>query len=278
MSRLVLLVSYPKSGNTWMRAFLASLTRGGRTPDINTELTAGVLTDRAECDAWVGAETSDLTAQEIAAIRPYISRRAAVAGRDIVKVHDANIAPPGASEPAFPADCVDRVIYIVRDPRDVAVSCTYHFEKSAEVVASDMNDPFFSIGHADTRLTPQIDQYLSTWSRHVESWLDAPDLRVQKVRYEDMANAPQQTFAAAARFLGVECTDDVLAQVVDSVGFQKLAEQEGKTIFRERNPRTTERFFRRGRIGGWRTELPHAVSDRIKRDHGRVMRRLGYVD
>lgn len=124
MSELTVLASYPKSGNTWMRTFLASLAQGGRTPNINTELAAHVLAGRGVLDAWIGVEASDLTAAEIAAIRPYVTRRVAAASPQVVKVHDANLVPPGGREPPMPADSIDRVIYIVRDPRSKAAAST----------------------------------------------------------------------------------------------------------------------------------------------------------
>ncbi len=194
MSGLTVLASYPKSGNTWMRAFLASLAQGGRTPDINTELEAHVLARRGVLDAWIGVESSDLTAAEIVAIRPYVTRRIAAAGPQVVKVHDANLVPPGGRERPVPADCIDRVIYIVRDPRDVAISCTHHFGISIEEAISAMNDRDYGLGQSLSRLNRNVDQYVSSWSRHVESWLDVKDLRLHHVRYEDMIAAPVATF------------------------------------------------------------------------------------
>ena len=44
MGRIIWLASYPKSGNTWLRAFLHNLLRDPKTPfDVNrmSELTAG---------------------------------------------------------------------------------------------------------------------------------------------------------------------------------------------------------------------------------------------
>lgn len=278
MSGLTVLASYPKSGNTWMRAFLASLAKGGDTPDINAELAAHVLARRGALDAWIGVEASDLTPAEIATIRPYASRRAAAAGAGVVKVHDANLVPPGGREPPIPADAIDRVIYIVRDPRDVAVSSAHHFGKTAEAIVAEMNDPEFAIGRSQGHLNRNVDQYISTWSRHVESWLDADGLRVHRVRYEDMVAAPEPTFAAAARFLELEHSDEAIALAVQAVAFGKLAEQEARRGFVERLAGAVSPFFRRGKPGGWRIELAPPLAAQIEREHGVVMRRCGYLD
>lgn len=278
MSGLILIASYPKSGNTWMRAFLRSLDRGGRAPDINTDLAALTLTWRSEFDSFIGIESSDLTAAEVALVRPYVSRRAAKTIRGVVKVHDANLVPPGGAEPPYPADGIDRVIYVVRDPRDVALSCVHHFGKSIEAIIEDLNDPSFSVGRSDYGLTNNIRQYISTWSRHVQSWLDAKDIRLHAVRYENMIARPAQTFAAAAAFLGLDHHTEKISRAIESTGFRKLAEQEARAGFREISQLADTPFFRRGAAGEWRTELPAILADRIVRDHGQVMQRLGYAD
>jgi aryl sulfotransferase len=278
MSRLVIIASYPKSGSTWMRAFLGSLARGGRTPNINAELPARVLTRRSAFDNWIGIESSDLTAREIAMIRPYVSRREAETIQGMVKVHDANLVPPGGREPPCPANSIDRVAYIVRDPRDVAVSCAHHFGISVEAAVAAMNDPTFGIGMSESGLNSHVEQHLSTWSRHVESWLDGTGLRLHTVRYEDLTTEPERTFSIAANFLGLNYSPEEISRAIEATSFRSLADQEARIGFRELGPRADSQFFRRGRIGGWRAELSPALAEQIKRDHGSAMRRLGYLD
>lgn len=278
MSGLVLLASYPKSGNTWMRAFLGSLTCGCRTPDINTELSAHSLTGRNKFDAWIGIESSDLIATEVATIRPYVSRRVADMSGGLLKVHDANLVPPGASEPPYPPNSINRVVYIVRDPRDVALSSTHHYGKPIEAIVDDMSNSNFGLGFSRSGLSDGVHQYISSWSRHVESWLDAPALKVHLVRYEDMAVEPEQTFWAVTEFLGLQHTPQEVSRAIEAVRFQNLAGKEAQAGFREISPVANAPFFRRGRSGGWREDLPSALAEQIVRDHGRVMRRFGYLD
>jgi hypothetical protein len=278
MSGLVLVASYPKSGNTWMRAFLGSLARGGSSLDINAELTGHSLTWRGDFDAWIGQESSDLTAAEVALLRPYVARRAAEKIRATVKVHDANLVPPGGREPPYPADSIDRIVYIVRDPRDVAVSCIHHFGKPVAAIVADLNDPNFSVGRSDHDLSKHVRQYISSWSNHVESWLDADGLPVHRVRYEDMIAEPERTFTAIAVFLGLDHDRERISRAIRATGFVKLAEQEAQAGFREISPLADAPFFRRGMAGGWREELPDILAQQIIRDHGRMMRRVGYLD
>lgn len=58
--------------------------------------------------------------------------------------------------------------------------------------------------------------------------------------------------------------------------FDRLQAQETETGFREKSQHS-ERFFRKGRAGGWKTDVPPELVAQIERDHGAVMRRLGYL-
>ena len=76
MGNLLWVASYPKSGNTWMRAFIENYLQNLQRPvDINTlfELsTAEARADRFQAYLEKGRETTSLTAEEICAIRPLV--------------------------------------------------------------------------------------------------------------------------------------------------------------------------------------------------------------
>ena len=60
MAEIVWLASYPKSGNTWVRAFLAALLDGPDALDIN-RLGSHIVSSRDVLDEHLGVETSDLS-------------------------------------------------------------------------------------------------------------------------------------------------------------------------------------------------------------------------
>src|ERR1700691_997320 len=106
MNRIVWLASYPKSGNTWLRAFLCNFERGGDIPASINELNNGIISsDRSMADNALGVECSDLTPREIDLVRPAIYQRIAEQSPETLylKTHDAYTLNANA-QPLFPAD------------------------------------------------------------------------------------------------------------------------------------------------------------------------------
>jgi hypothetical protein len=93
MGNLIWLVSYPKSGNTWVRAFLHNLMLDSPRPhEINRlgEVTGGDV-EPGRYTALAGRPASELTPNEIAALRPRVQEMMAAEaeGTRFVKTHSA---------------------------------------------------------------------------------------------------------------------------------------------------------------------------------------------
>jgi aryl sulfotransferase len=278
MSGIIWLASYPKSGNTWLRLALQCLRRGDASLDINDAHGRPMISSsRALFDRTLNIESSDLTPEEVEAARPalYAQLAARIRGCPILKVHDAWTTTSGGA-PIFPASASAGVIYLVRDPRDVAVSFSSHLGMPIDTLIAQMGDSRFSIALAQNTITNQVPQRLLTWSAHVESWLDTSGLPMMLVRYEDMIADMQAVLTRVATFAGIETDAASIAQAAVSVQFSTLREQEATRGFRER-PTASPRFFRRGIAGAWRDELTSAQAERIVGQHAAVMRRLGYI-
>lgn len=277
MSTFIWLASYPKSGNTWVRAFLSSVKRDGGPININKLDKVTQPSTRHFLDDLLGIATADLTREEILLARPAVmsaySRTAK--GATLHKVHDAWVCN-AAGQSLFPSELTQASIYIVRDPRDVAISLAHHLGKTVNYAIKQMGNPSFALSDSATKSTPNTYQPLLTWSQHVESWLDRAVPSPLLVRYEDMIADPVQQGARIARHAGLEKTMDIYAQAAQNTRFSELTKQEAQLGFQEILA-PGRRFFRSGKAGGWKETLTPDQAAQIEQEHGQVMRRLGYL-
>lgn len=276
MSGLCLLASYPKSGNTWLRLALSSLSRGGAPPDFaKADNASFIASGRGLFDLRLDVESSDLTEDEVTALRPRFYEEAARRATEpmLCKVHDAWTRTP-AGEPLFPPAVTVASVCIVRDPRDVAVSLAHHMDTGIDDAIAFLGDPDAAISAKPTGCTPQLRQTLLTWSGHVRSWLGA-DPRPLLVRYEDMIADPAAALERVARHFGRDAAPEAVAKATAATRFDALRAAEERVGFLEK-PWRAERFFRRGVAGGWRDTLTPAQAARIEDEHGGMMAELGY--
>jgi aryl sulfotransferase len=275
---IVWLASFPKSGNTWFRIFLANLAAGENGPaDINNlDERGGIASSRHEFEAATLLDSGFLTHDDIDDLRRevYAGIHAACAEQRWIKTHDAyTAAPNGAPIFGVPGS---RAVYLVRDPRDVAVSLSHHNNTTIDQAIALMNDPDGAYCAGRKGLAVQLRQKLLGWSGHVASWLDQKDLPVTLLRYEDTRADPETNFAAALTFVSRAATKDEIARAVRHADFGELQRQESEKGFAERVSRAAP-FFRSGRAGAWRETLSDEQVARIEDAHSAMMERLGYA-
>jgi hypothetical protein len=270
---MIWIASFPKSGNTWMRVLLSSvLDPAEASVDINDlPLSGALVTSRATIDDLSLVGSSLLTPEEVERLRPPVHDMfAAENAQRFFKTHDAfTLLPDGAP---LLGRAGQGAIYLVRDPRDVAVSLTHFFAGDASVAMTLVNDEDACLG-AGNRF--HVQQRLLGWSGHAASWLDQRTLPVHVVRYEDLLADTARTFAAVLRFLEIDASGGRIAEAVRQAAFGELRRQEQDHGFREK-PASARTFFREGRAGSWRDELTASAAAAIDARHGAMMARLGY--
>ena len=297
---IVWLASYPKSGNTWLRAVLTNYLRDDGGPaSINALVNWPAAGDHETFGDLVGLDASDLTPDEILRHRPRFhellvrnASESSAGGRrsapPLIKVHDAYVHT-GDGAALFPKAVTSGAVYLVRNPLDVAVSYAHHRQGSIDDTVRRMNDPAavepeVVAGGMHSRLP----QPLGTWSGHVSSWLDQKQLPLHVARYEDLLADPAAGFGAIVRFAGLDrdgtrprepgrpSASARLAQAVGHAAFSRLRAQEEESGFFEKQP-TAPSFFRAGVAGAWRAALTPEQVRALVDAHGPVMARLGYL-
>ncbi len=289
MSRTIWLASYPKSGNTWMRALLGNVLAEDDEPGGIDALVSGNASDRTRFDIVMLIDSGLLTHDEVDYLRPRAYKAIADGDYDdcfgrsqakpvcFVKAHDAYRMTPAGEPLLGGSQSACGAIVIVRDPRDVAASFAYHLDVSTDAAITAMNDDRTALTFSAKTDSQdlQLRQKLRGWSGHVASWLDQTDIPVHLIRYEDLRSDTAGTLRRALAFAGLPAMDEKINRAVASCDFARLRQQEQEDGFNEA-PRLGVKFFRRGEVGGWRDELSREQIMRIETAHGRMMQRLGY--
>lgn len=276
---IVWLASYPKSGNTWLRVFLYQLLRimngsPRESDDINRLERASTYETRLVpfFERFLGKPVAEASLLEIMRVRPrvqaLIAERMPMTG--LVKTH--NLLGRVLDVPTVNPAVSVGAIYVIRDPRDVALSLARFLESSVDRAIEVMGTGAYCTSNSEVGAA----EVWGSWSEHVASWTGAADETVLIVRYEDMLGNPDETFAKIASHLRQPASAPQVNEAVALASFDNLKSEEARFGFVERTTRTTP-FFASGKAGGWRKALAGAQVRAIEKAHGREMARFGYA-
>ncbi len=273
MGKIIWLASYPKSGNTWVRAFLHNLLRNPESAyDINK------ITDFTASDSSIGwyqmqdkRPWAEWAPEDVAAMRRKAQLAICASRQDdiFVKTHNAMMSFKG--HPLIHPDLMAGALYVVRNPLDICISLRHHYGCDMDTAINVLGDP--TIG--STTNAKIVYEVHKSWSIHVESWTSKPWPGLLVVRYEDMLNAPIRAFSRVTDFLGLKPPRRRLEKAIELSSFKSLRSQEDKQGFSEKSP-FADRFFREGRAGQWRESLTPIQVEKVVSAHKEKMQRFGY--
>ena len=162
-----------------------------------------------------------------------------------------------------------KAVYIVRHVADVAVSY-YHWLPWLGI--KQMGFKEFLPGF----LRGRLDAY-GGWSNHVSSWLNATDVTVHVVRYEDLKRATEGELAEILDFLGHPFEEHGIRRAVEhnTVGLMREKEQEARaTVFEQRS--AGHHFVRQGVVGRSNAILDDEDFELVEQHAGLALARLDY--
>lgn len=276
--KVVWLVSYPKSGNTWFRCFLSALFHG--EVDLSNLKTNGIFSSRNIYEKIHGINSRFLENEEflnnISKIYRHHIRTAPK--MMFIKVHDA-FQKNKQNESIFPADVSHKVIYLVRNPLDIVASFANHLDSTKDNAIKLMNNPSGHIGGGKIEglnINLQFKQLMYSWSGHYKSWINQKQIDVVTVRYEDMINSTFATFKSTMDAIGIQASDTAIKKAIRLSSFKKLKKAEEKTGFKEKSIKTKS-FFRQGISEGYKNELNSDQIKLIVETHKKCMKKLNYL-
>jgi len=275
---IVWLASYPKSGNTWFRIFLGNLfSDSAQAIHINDLTETTISSNRSIIDSYLGIHSSELTAEEIDKVRPQIFRRFSdeKEGTAYIKTHEAwTLNSEG--NPIFPEEITKGVIYIIRNPLDIAISFSFHNNETIDNTISILNDDYSKLCEEKDKLYIQTQQRLRSWSNHVSSWIKDSKLPVHIIRYEDMLDDPLSSFKSAINFLELHYEGAEIRNAIINSSFDTLKAMETRDGFKERGMHS-EAFFRKGKSNDWESGLSLTQTREIVLYHKKIMKQFGYL-
>lgn len=235
----IFLVSYPRSGNTWMRFVLGSLIHD---VDVNFDNMEEYFPD---------------------IYRNTYSQLENLKNPKYLKSHEPY-------DKRYP-----KVVYIVRDPRDVAISYYYWMLKFNKFKGT------FD-GFLDVFFDPDSISY-GRWDVHYKSWIKNANKINQKIlflKYEDLVVNTVDNVKTILNFININIDDDDIQSVINSNNLLGMKKKENcasdqNPLFKSTNKKIP--FLRKGKVGQWNSELTDIHLERFRREFGSTMKLIGYI-
>ncbi len=234
----VFLISFPRSGNSWLRSAIAEMMfgqSGARLEDIHYY----VPTVGLNLPKW----------------------RMKPSSFHVVKTHEMRLINSRT-------DHYTDFIYVVRDPRDAVLS---HFRFYSQLEKWTQGfDGFF-----DHWINGRV--WLGSWVQHVTSWIGGSDLprsgRRLLIKYEDLSRDVFGEFRRVSDFLGLSLDDHQLERAVDETSIHRMRSKEERNSSSPKGFRSIQD----GGTKKWGSTLSGQQLQQIFRSCGEVMQWLGYV-
>ena len=121
--------------------------------------------------------------------------------------------------------CTLKAMFIVKDPRDVAISYARHYGKGINDTVQSMLDTH-NMSHGDKQI-----EFLSSWKMHVISWQKRKFPKLL-MRYEDLLENTELEIRSLLNFLALTPKISV-AELGQATSFATLKSKETKVGFTE---------------------------------------------
>ncbi|MGW8247530.1 MAG: sulfotransferase domain-containing protein [Acidiferrobacterales bacterium] len=231
------LVAYPKSGITWLRFLVGNYLNEGNCDFSNSHLIIPDIHYNPEYCLQINKPR-------------------------FIKSH----LPYTASYP--------KVIYLVRDGRDVAVSYFFHLKKYRRIRLDTTFQDFMTDFNAG-----RLDRF-GRWGEHVTSWLDHQNSNLLLIRYEDLKDDTGRVFEKILKFCGYEIDKGKINMAIEASSIERMRRSEteqGRSNELFSSSDQSISFVRRGEKGQWQQYFDKSLLDVFVEHHGIALSRLNYA-
>jgi len=279
---IIWIASYPKSGNTYLRSFLASyyysnngkfdfdqLLKIHQFPNIKFSKIKPTSKEEAS-RYWIFNQNNFFDKNRL----------------NFVKTHNC-LFPFKGNEFTSRNETLG-AIYIVRDPRNVITSITHHYSINYEKALDYMLDDDCSL------LEKSFDQdysnftYLNSWSNHYRSWKNNKNFQILFIKYEDIKKNKEDTFKKIILFVekitkkNSKLNEKKFLNSIKSTNFSNLKNKELNEGFEESvySGKIGKKinFFNLGFSNRWQKLLPVDIKNKVNEKFKKNLEELNYLN
>jgi hypothetical protein len=279
LKNLIWIASYPKSGNTWMRSILTALiySKDGKF-DFNLLPNIDQFETYKNFNFVKNIDINDYNSlDELKSVSKYWQKaQENIKSKDLIffKTHSANYNHNNLKYTNF--NKTRGCIYIVRDPRDVAISYS-------KFIGHNIDDTIEYMMGASRQIWNQekkIGIILSRWDYHISSWLNLESPKIF-IKYEDLLIKTKPVLNELINFLTItlnikiENIEEKINNVITTTSFDVLKNKEETAGFKEASKSSP--FFRSGKSKQWKTILNKDQIKKIEKNFSEYMIKFNYI-
>ncbi len=282
---IVWLSSYPKSGNTYVRSLLSAYIFS-KDGTFNFDLLKKFIQfPNKYIFDQLGLDCSD----NLELVKNYVKAQEFI-NEKIGHKKNINFVKTHSSCASIKNTVFTNVkntlgvIYIIRDPRNVLMSYSHHFQKNlndaVEDIVGELNIGVGSKTHPPT--------FVGSWKFHYNSWKQFDKYnKFLLIKYEELIKNPEENLIRMLEFIfklknsEFKLNKEKLDKVIDSTSFQEMQNLENKYGFKEAATRKDTgkkiKFFNLGEKNNWKNSLDTKIVEKIENSFEVEMRELGYL-
>ena len=280
MKKIIWISSYPKSGNTWMR-FLVSNYFFNKEKKFNFDIVNNILMipQKKMIKNIIDKKSVINNPYEISKYWIQAQEKIEIENGNVVFLQNHNALVSINGNEFTNENLTLGSIYIVRDPRDVAISYAHYKNKNFDEIIDNLcdNNLFYTLNKKDN--FPYV-EILGSWKFNYISWRNGiPNIPRIIIKYEDLIKNCYGSFYKVIHFLSdllnFDLDEKQIKFSVENSKFDKLQKSEKKYGFKANEGNAN--FFRLGKSKQWKNVLTNSQIKKIESTFSDEMELLGYL-